>query len=55
MPNVHPDWDLAEHFADLFVDKIMKIWNELDQYALYEPRHRDGLITLNMFQPMIDG
>ena len=24
MPNAHPHWDLAEHFADFFVDEIMK-------------------------------
>ena len=54
MPNAYPDWDLAEHFAHFFIDKITKIWNELDQYALYEPGHRDGLTTLNMFNPISD-
>ena len=54
MPNANPDLDLAEHLADFFVDKILKIWNELDQNALYEPEHCDGLTTLNMFNPVSD-
>ena len=46
--------DIAECFADFFVHKIMKIQNELDQCALNEPGHRDGLTTLNMFNPVSD-
>ena len=49
MSNALSDQDLAEHFANFFVDKIMKIWNELDQYVLYEPRLRDLLTTFKMF------
>ena len=32
----------------------MKIQNELDQYVMYEPEHRDGLATLIMFNPVSD-
>ena len=54
MPNAHSDQDQAESFADFFVDKIMKIKNEFDQYAPYEPRHKDLLTTFNMFYPGTD-
>ena len=32
----------------------MKIGNELDQNALYEHRHRDGLMSLNIFNVVSD-
>ena len=54
MPNACSEQDLAECFADFFVDKIMKTWNKLDKYALYEPRLRDLLTTFNMFHPIMD-
>ena len=54
MPNGYPDQDLAENFADFFVDKKIKIWNKLDQYALCKPEQRDGLTTLNKFNAVSD-
>ena len=54
MPYANPDQNLAEHFADFFLYKITKIWNELDHYALYESRNRDGLTTLIMLNPASD-
>ena len=54
MPNAHSNHVLAEHFVDFFVDKIMEIQNELDQYALYEPGYRDRVATMNMFYLVTD-
>ena len=54
MPNVCSGQNLAEHFADFLVDKIMKIWKEFDQYALFEPRCRNLLTTFNMFYCVTD-
>ena len=52
MPNAHFYQNLAEHFADFSVDKMMEIQNELDQYALYEPGYSDRLTTFNILYPI---
>ena len=52
--NACSDQDLGECFADFFVDKIIKIWNEHDLYALCEPCPRALITTFIMLHPVTD-
>ena len=44
--------ELIEKFADFFLDKIVRLRNELSEVNLYEPLWRDIKIQLKEFVPV---
>ena len=42
----------VEKFPDYFIDKIDKIWSDLDKYDKYDPSHKTLKQTLSNFEPM---
>ena len=44
--------ELTEKFADFFLDKIVRLRNELSEVDLYEPLQRDIKIQLKEFVPV---
>ena len=50
LPNYTNDKDLAEEFADFFMDKIQKIRDNLTENLTYEPT-RKGISGLAEFRP----
>ena len=44
--------ELTEKFADFFLDKIVRLRNELSEDVLYEPLQRDIKIQLKEFVPV---
>ena len=55
MPDNTGDEKLANDFADYFIEKIQKIWDDLDNYPKFKPK-RNSTITplkiLNLLQLM---
>ena len=49
MPSNIPMEELMEKFADFFLDKIVRLRNELSEIDLYEPSWRDIKIQLKEF------
>ena len=49
MPSNIPMEELTEKFADFFLDKIVRLRNELSKIDLYEPSWRDIKIQLKEF------
>ena len=49
MPSNIPMEELMEKFADFFLDKIVRLRNELSEIDLYEPSRRDIKIHLKEF------
>ena len=43
---------IADEFADYLIDKINKIWSDLDKYDKYNPLHKTLKQTLSNFEPM---
>ena len=49
LPDNIPDETLVEDFADFFLNKIKKIRDSLDDYPLYEPKRKEILELLSVF------
>ena len=52
MPSNIPMEELTETFADYFLDKIMRLRNELSKIDIYEPSQQDIKIQLKEFVPV---
>ena len=51
MPDAESDEELANTFADYFIEKIGKIRDELNSYPEHSPEHR-GIEQLVQFHPL---
>ena len=51
MPDNTGDEKLANDFADYCIQKIQKIWDNLDDYPKYKPRRNSTITPLNNFEP----
>ena len=50
MPDNTGDEKLANDFADYFIQKIQKIWDNLDDYPKFKPRRNSTNTPLNSFE-----
>ena len=51
MPDNTGDEKLAKAFANNFIQKIQKIWDNLDDYPKFKPRRNSSITPLNNFEP----
>ena len=51
MPDSTGDEKLANDFADYFIDKIQKIWDDLDNYPKFKPKRNSTITPLKNFEP----
>ena len=54
LPDSTSDQDLAERFADFFMEKIQKIHDELDNFPMYNPARLDGQKPFREFSAMTE-
>ena len=51
MPNNTGDKKLANDFADYFIEKIQKIWDDLDGNPKFKPKRNSTITPLKIFEP----
>ena len=51
MPDNTGDEKLANDFADYFIEKIQKIWDDLDDYLKFKPKRNSTITPLKNFEP----
>ena len=51
MPNNTGDKKLANNFADYFIEKIQKIWDDLDGNPKFKPKRNSNITPLKIFEP----
>ena len=51
MPNSTGDKKLANDFADYFIEKIQKIWDDLDGNPKFKPKRNSTITPLKIFEP----
>ena len=51
MPDNTGDEKLANNFANYFIQKIQKIWDNLDDYPKFKPRRDSTITPLKKFEP----
>ena len=51
MPDNTEDKKFAKDFVDYFIQKIQKIWDNLDDYPKFKPRRNSTITPLKNFEP----
>ena len=51
MPSSTGDKKLANDFADYFIEKIQKIWDDLDANPKFKPKRNSTITPLKIFEP----
>ena len=51
MPSSTGDKKLANDFAEYFVEKIQKIWDDLDDNPKFKPKRNSTITPLKIFEP----
>ena len=51
MPNNTGDEKLADYFVDYFIEKIQKIWDDLDDYPKFKPKRNSSITPFKIFKP----
>ena len=54
LPDSISDQDLADRFADFFMEKIWKIYDELDNFPTYKPTRPAGQKSFSGFSVMTE-